>query len=84
MDEELNKLLNNRMQTKIGTVRHKELSKLVKKRVWHLRNERFKSEANEINEYAKRRQIEEMYRKIKSTNSAFKDVRSGKKCDPKS
>ena len=83
LDEELNKLLDDRMQTKLGTARHKELSKLVKKRVWQLRNERLKTEAREINEYAKRRQIEEMYRNIKSTNSAFKDARSSKKCDPK-
>ena len=48
-DEDLNQLLNHRMESRLGSDQHKELTKRIKKRVKHLRNERLKREANEIN-----------------------------------
>jgi len=81
-DEELNLLLNDRMESNLGSDRHKELTKRIKSRVKHLRNLRLKREAEEINNFANRRKIEEMFCKIKSDDSAFKDIKSNSKCDP--
>lgn len=81
-DEELNLLLNDRMDSNLGSDRHKELTKRIKRRVKHLRNVRLKREADEINDFANRRKVEEMFRKIKADDSAFKDIKSNSKCDP--
>ena len=71
------------MNCQTGTVYYKELTKRIKKRVKHLRNQRLQKEADEINEYANRRKIEDMFRKIKDCDPAFKKLGTEKKCDPK-
>jgi hypothetical protein len=70
------------MESNLGSVQHKELTKQIKRRVKHLRNVRLKREADEINEFANRRKVEEMFHKIKADDSAFKDIKSNTKCDP--
>ena len=65
-DSQLNKLLNERVVLQKNSVTYKRLSRLIKKRVNVLRNERISQEANEINEYANRRKIEDLYRSFKS------------------
>ena len=70
------------MNCQTGTVHYKELTKIIKKRVKYLRNQRLLKEADEINEYSNRRKIEDMFRKIKDCDSAFKNLGTEKKCDP--
>ena len=81
-DSQLNKLLNERVVLQKNSVTYKRLSRLIKKRVNVLRNERISQEANEINEYANRRKIEDLYRSFKSDNSTFREVKVKKQCDP--
>ena len=52
------------MNCETGTMHYKELTKRIKKRVKYVRNQRLQKEADEINEYANRRKIEDMFRKI--------------------
>ena len=55
---------------------------MLTKRVKFLRNEKIANEAKEVNEYANRRQVEELYRSFNSDNSSFKAAKTSKKCDP--
>ena len=82
LDTELNELLDQRMETNMHTARYKELTKSIKKRVKQLKNDRLKEEAEKINEYANKRKIEQLFKEIKSKNSAFKELRSSSNCDP--
>ena len=68
----LNNLLNKRMKITTNTQDYKNLAKLIKKRVKDLRNQRLKAEADAINEFANKRKIEELFKKVKMDNSAFK------------
>ena len=61
---------------------HKNITKMIKKQVKHLRNEKISNEAKELNEFANRRKVEELYRSFKSDNSSFNDAKPSKKCDP--
>ena len=44
-------------------------------------NNKFTKEANEINEFASRRKVEELYRSFKSDNSSFTETKAKKRCD---
>ena len=57
------------------------LTRLIKKRVNILRNNKFAKEASEINEFASRRKVEELYRSFKSDNSSFTETKAKKRCD---
>ena len=81
-DKELNNLLNKRMKITTNTQDYKNLTKLIKKRVKDLRNQRLKDEADAINEFANKRKIEELFKKVKMDNSAFKNLHNDKRCDP--
>ena len=81
-DQELNKLLDKRMKITPNTQDYKNLTKLIKKRVKDLRNQRLKEEADAINEFANKRKIEELFKKVKMDNSAFKNLHNDKRCDP--
>ena len=61
---------------------YKNLTKSIKKRVKKLRNENIRKEADEINSYATKRQIEALYRSFKYEGTSFKDVKQNDKCDP--
>ena len=54
-----------------------------KKRVVKLRNMKLKQEAEEVNSFASKRKIEEMYRAFKNDKSCFKNGKVEDKCDPK-
>ena len=58
------------------------VSKLIKKRILKLKNQKVKQEADEINAFSTKRQIEELYRAFKNDNSCFKNGTTAKKCDP--
>ena len=81
-DVELNSLLEERKNVTIGSQLHKAITKKIKKRVNRLRNEKLQGEADEINDFANKRQVEEPYRSMKSDNSTFKNTRHKSGCDP--
>ena len=81
-DESLNSLLNERVLLIKNSTEYKRITRIVKKRVKLLRNEKLAKEANKINEFANRRKVEELYRSFKCDNSSFNDVKSAKPCDP--
>ena len=81
-DEELNQLIEERANLHIGSQQYKNITKNIKKRVNWLRNEELRIEAEEINEYANNRQIEELFRRIKADNSTFKKTTRRIGCDP--
>ena len=81
-DEELNRLLQYRQETDRSSIQYKRLNKSIRKRVNTLRNEKLQKEADEINEYASRREVEQLYKNMKSNHTAFKDVQKTNQCDP--
>ena len=81
-DLQLNALLKERQSYNFQSDRYKEATKKIKKRVKFLRNEKLRNEANEINEHANRREVEQLYRRMKSNDSALKTIKSNNKCDP--
>ena len=81
-DKVFNDLLNERSKHKIGSQEYKSYTKKIKTRIRFLRNEKLKREAEEINENANRREIEELYRRLKTDAASFKNLRGKQKCDP--
>ena len=81
-DIDLNTLLRERSVTAHGGADFKRLTKLIKRRVNHLRNEKIKAEADIINEHANRKEVEQLFRKFKSDNSSFKNEKPISKCEP--
>ena len=71
-DETLNSLLTERSNLDRKGDLHKQLSKKIKKRIQHLRNVKMQQEADEINENATKRQVEELFKTIKADGSTFK------------
>ena len=80
-DERMNQLLKERSRMNMGSLAYKELSKKIKRRIALLRNEKLRREAEEINDYANFRQIEELFRNIKSDGSTFKNIHHKLECD---
>ena len=81
-DSQLNELLKQREQMIRKSDAFKLCTKEIKKRVQFLNNEKALKEANSINEFATKRQVEELFRSFKSDNSPFKKAKSTNKCDP--
>ena len=81
-DQQLNELIDRRSSTLRGSEHFKVVSKLIKKRILKLRNQKIRNEADEINNFATKRKIEEMYRTFKNDSSSFKNGNIGQKCDP--
>ena len=81
-DKELNILLNQRLETEKKSTEYKLLTKKIKTRVNLLRNYKLRQEAEQINEYANRKKVEELYRNMKSDGSTFHNVRRKNQCDP--
>ena len=71
-DELLNSYLKDRSKTERNGQNYKEVSKKIKKRIRHLRNLKMQEEADEINEHATNRQVEDLFKSIKSDGSTFK------------
>ena len=80
-DSLLNKLLAERAKAPSESSSYSIVTKMIKKRVSWLRNEKLREEAEEINEHASKREIEELFRSMKSDRSAFKNTRSKNSCD---
>ena len=81
-DIEMNELLEQRSNMNKGNFEFKLVSKQIKKRILKLRNMKLKQEAEEINSFANKRKIEEMYRAFKNDSSCFKNGSTDQKCDP--
>ena len=67
-DGELNTLLERRILSRKDDAKYIRLTRLIKKRVKILRNEKSRLEVEEINDKASRRQGEQLYRLFKSHN----------------
>ena len=80
-DKDLNTLLNSRSSLTKGTEAYKKATKLIKKRVQFIRNQKLRREAELINQHATRRETEELFRNMKSDNSSFKPTKRINKCD---
>ena len=65
-----------------GDGEYKRVTGMIKKRVKFLRNEKLANKAKEVNEYANRKNVEELYRSFKADNSFLKAAKAPKKCDP--
>ena len=59
-----------------------QIAKEIKKRVNHLRNEKVAKEVDELNEYANKKQVENLFRSFKSDNSSFKSPTPKRGCEP--
>ena len=78
-DECLNKLLDSRSHLNKGTEEYKIATKKIKKRSKVIRNEKYRSEAEQINHHATRRETEELFRSMKCDGSSFKTVKRSNK-----
>ena len=58
------------------------MTKKIKTCVNSLRNNKLQQEAEEINEHANRRQVEELYRSMKSDGANFQNIQYKHQCDP--
>ena len=73
-DKEFNRLLNERRNHKFGSNKYKMFTRKIKIRIKHLRNEKLKREAEDINENTSRRKIEELYRQMKTDTMTLKNL----------
>ena len=73
-DTLLNSLLNNRAQCHQSSENYKQYTKQVKKRVRQLKNIKLQKEADAINEHASRKDVEKLFRAMKSDGSAYKKL----------
>ena len=53
----------------------------VKNKVRWLKNKKLELEANALNTFANKRQVDELFRRLKSDNSTFLDTNRNQKCD---
>ena len=80
-DTTLNEFLKQRSTQQRNTSEYKVMTKKIKKHVRQLKNVKMKQEADEINAHATKREIEELFRCVKSYGSAFKNTKQSNKCD---
>ena len=77
---------NNLLETRSGITRnseeYKEITKKLKKRIQLLKNLRLSKEAETLNNYSSKKEIEKLYRSIKSDSSAFRKIYDKQQCDP--
>ena len=81
-DGELNTLLKQRILSRKDDAEHIRLIRLIKKRLKFLRNEKIRFEAQEINDKASRKEVEQLYRLFKSGDTSFTDIKTARKYDP--
>ena len=81
-DIEFNQIIKERRNVQVKTDVYKQLTKKLKKRVNLLRNKKLADEANEINEHACRRDIENLYRCMNTNGNTFGEIKRKKTCDP--
>ena len=80
-DEIFNNLLSDRASVSKSTEEYKNITKLIKKRIRKLRNEKLSLEASNINKKANQREIEELYRNFKNNDLTFQTGTQKQKCD---
>jgi len=82
-DTELNTLLDQRAHSHWprNSKEYQKLTKKIKKRITYLKNERLKLEAESINQFAAKREIEDLFRAAKD-NTIFKKTKTTIKCSP--
>ena len=80
-DELMNILLLERGKSQRGSQIYRTLTKKIKKRVNKLCSDKLKQEAEEINQFATNREVEELFRSFKSDGSTFKTTRQKNGCD---
>ena len=81
-DDELNTALQERAKLQRNTDEYKEVTRRIKKRVMFLRNRKLQREADELNQYANKRQVDNLFKAFKDDNHNFKACPARKKCDP--
>ena len=81
-DPVLNDLLERKALCNRKSIEHKQLSKQDKSRIRKIRNDKVSREANELNTYASKREIEALYKSFKDDGSTFKQLPSKEGCDP--
>ena len=81
-DIELNALLQQRVRVDKYSDEYKMLAKMIKKRVKFLKNNKLEDEARKIDNFATRKEIDQLYRTFQSDSSPFKNLRKSKECDP--
>ena len=81
-DKDLNNLLDERAKVVNASVEYQKITKLIKSRIRKLKNEKMRVEAEELNSYATKREIEALYKTFKSDSSAFRNVKQTNDCDP--
>ena len=81
-DAEFNNIIYRRQNTSTNSDAYKNLTKKLKNRIKFLRNMRIKQEASEINLFATNKEIERLYKKFKTNNTTFKNIKSTTKCEP--
>ena len=81
-DGVLNNLLQERVTLQRNTDAWKKVTKAIKRRVRRLKNQKLEIEAYELNQYASKRQIENLFKAFKDDNHAFKACPNSEKCDP--
>ena len=80
-DEMLNVLLSERSGYSVRSAEYKAVTKKIKKRVSQLRNIKMQAEANEINTYATKREVEDLFKNFKHDGSTFKNAKHNNGCD---
>ena len=81
-DREFNEIISERQNVEKTSLRYKELTSKLKRRINLLRNKKIREEADTINIMATKREVEDLYRSFKSDNSSFKKGKLTKKCQP--
>ena len=64
-----------------GTPSYKDVTKKVENKVKWLKNKKLELEADALNTFANKRQVDELFRRLKSDNSTFLDTNRKQKCD---
>ena len=80
-DEILNGLLRERTEKTKSSNEKIILTRKIKRRVLALRNKKLLNEANELNDFSTKREIEVMYKSFKNDGSSFKPIKENNKCD---
>ena len=81
-DQSLNRLLEERAITVKDSADYNRMTKFIKSRIRKLKNEKMRIEAEELNSFATKREIEALYKSFKEDGSTFKDIKKKDGCDP--
>ena len=81
-DSVLNKLLDDRAKTIKDSIQYVKVSRRIKSRIRKLKNEKLRLEADELNSFATKKEIEALYKSFKSEGSTFREMKRKNNCDP--